>query len=53
MLVAGEAGKCEEQFQMVTLQLREKEANKGKTSQQRIRAAQTEMEAHCAGNVKL
>lgn len=50
-----DAEKCEEQFQMVTLQVRETETEekKGKTSQKGSRAAQTEMEEHRAGNAKL
>lgn len=38
------AGKCEEQFQMVTTPLRATEAEEGKTSQKESRAAQTEIE---------
>lgn len=55
VFVATDAGRCEEQFQMVTIPLRETETEgeKGKTSQKGSRAAQTEIEEQRAGNAKL
>lgn len=54
VLVAADAGKCEEQFQVVTIPVRETETDRerGKTSQRGSQAARMDLEEWHAGNAK-